>query len=308
MPSEFWGHTNLFGIRISFRSDHRDALRSALSVFAKWNCSEQPAQEASIYIVLSARDADRTMSSDHVRIRGPHLSIVHNGMALRANGNRGRGACIFPPREGCGGEFREAIHTIVLFLVAHAGRTPVHASAIIIGDQAIVMAGRSRSGKSSLSLAADRAGLPVLSEDCVFIQTEPSFCVWALAEAIHLHEADAPAGLAGGVRVRFGRVKRVLPIAQPRHKADKASLCVIARGDSVGLEKIRQDEAVRMLTEAPEPGFEYYGGHSERAIRAIAAGGCWRLILSRDPDEAIAALIAAFSEHGSDPQSVERSA
>ena len=69
-----------------------------------------------------------------------------------------------------------------------------------------------------------------------------------------------------------------------------------ARGDGVGLEKIPQDQAVRMLTEAPEPGFDYYGAQFERAIRAIAAGGCWRLMLSGDPDAAIATLIAAFAE------------
>lgn len=307
MPSEFWGDTNLFGIRISFRANHRDALRAALSVFSKWDCDGQPAQEASIYVVLNARDAVRTMS-DSVRIDGPHLSIVCNGIALRANGRRGRGACIFPGQDASGSAFREAIHTIVLFLVAHAGRTPIHASAIIIGGRAIVLAGRSRSGKSSLALAADRAGLPVLSEDSVFVQIEPTLCVWSLAEAIHLLEADAPGELAGGIRVRSGCVKRALPIADPRRNADKASLCIIARGDSVGLDKIQPDEAVRVLTEAPEPGFEYYGVHSERAIRAITAGGCWRLTLSHDPDAAIATLIAAFSAHGSGPQSVGHSA
>ena len=52
----------------------------------------------------------------------------------------------------------EMINTLVLFLVAQAARTPLHASAIMLGDTAIVLAGRSGSGKSSLALAADRAG------------------------------------------------------------------------------------------------------------------------------------------------------
>ena len=55
---------------------------------------------------------------------------------------------------------------------------------------------------------------------------------------------------------------------------------------------------VATLTAAPEPGFDYYGAQSERAIRAIAAGGCWRLTLSGDPDAAITALIDAFTECG----------
>ena len=91
-------------------------------------------------------------------------------------------------------------------------------------------------------------------------------------------------------------MKRVLPIAHPRRTSRKACLCVITRGDAIGLEKIPQDEAVPILTEAPEPGCDYYGARFERAIRAIAAGGCWRLTLSDDPNAAIAVLIDAFSE------------
>ena len=237
--------------------------------------------------------------SDRARIIGPHLSIVQNGMALRANGRCGVGGCLFAAHDVNGEAFREAIHTVVLFLVAHAGRTPVHASAVVIRDTAIVLAGRSRSGKSSLALAADRAGLPVLSEDSIFVQLEPSFRVWGMAESIHLLATGARAvDGAGNLRVRKGRVKRVFPIAHPRRTSTKACLCVITRGDAVGLAKIPPDEAVTMLVAAPEPGFDYYGAQSERAIRAIAAGGCWRLTLSGDPDEAIAALIDAFTECG----------
>jgi hypothetical protein len=218
-------------------------------------------------------------------------------MALRANGRCGAGACVFAARDVNGDAFREAIHTIVLFLVAHAGRTPVHASAVIIGNRAIVLAGRSRSGKSALAFAADRAGLPVLSEDSVFTQLEPSFRIWGMAEAIHLLEADAPAGnRARNLRVRAGRAKGAFPIAHPRRMSEKGCLCVITRGDAVGLEKIPQDEAVSMLTEVLEPGFDYYGPRFECAIRAIADGGCWHLTLSDDPDAAIAALIDVFTE------------
>ncbi|HEY2446891.1 MAG TPA: hypothetical protein VGI20_14240 [Rhizomicrobium sp.] len=223
------------------------------------------------------------------------MNIVRGGIALRGNGRLGRGACVFPGGGTDSGAFREAINTIVLFLVAHAGRTPIHASAVMIGDRAIVLAGRSGSGKSSLAQAADRAGLPVLSDDTVFVQVEPSFRVWGRTEAIHLREADVPAGVTGGIRIRAGRLKRALPVARPRRNADQALLCVIGQGGNFGLEPIQQEEAVRMLTEAPEPGFEFYGARSEEAVRAVAAGGCWRLTLSRDPDAAIAALIAAFS-------------
>src|SRR5437868_353296 len=233
MPSEFRGEANLLGIQIALRSNSREALHTALSIFAKWNCGGEPTQ--TICVALCARNADLTMS-DRARIVGPHLSVVQDGIALRANGRWGVGGCVFAARDVSGEAFREAIHTVVLFLVAHAGRTPVHASAVVIGDTAIVLAGSSRSGKSSLALAADRAGLPVLSEDSVFVQLEPSFRVWGMAESIHMLATGAPAvDNAGNLRVRKGRVKRVLPIAHPRRTSTKACLCVITRGDAVGL-------------------------------------------------------------------------
>lgn len=295
MPSKFWGEVTIFGIRISFVSNDLGALRTALSVFAKWVGSETPTQEPSVYIVLNARDAPRR-TAGHTGIERHRLLIMRDGIGLRANGCTGRGVCVFSRHDVGGSAFREAIHTIVLFLVAHAGRIPVHASAIMIGDRAIVLAGKSGSGKSSLALAANRAGLPILSDDAVFVQLEPSFRIWALPEAVHVLERDSPGQAAGGTRFRSGRLKRAIPIANPRPYAERALLCVLARGKDVLLEEMHHDVAVSLLTEAPEPGFEFYGARSLMAVRAVAIGGCWRLTLSHQPELAIAALIGEFSD------------
>jgi hypothetical protein len=281
-----------------------DALNAALSVLPKWDTLEAAPQESSIYIVLVARPVARLMA-DCARIKGHRLYIVQEGIALRANGRRGRGTCVFP-KDIDSSAFEEAVRTITLFLVAHAGRTPVHASAIMIGHRAIVMAGNSGSGKSSLALAANRAGLSVLSEDALFVQLEPSFRVWALCEAIHVVTEDAPPGPTGGnIRIRAGRRKRAIPIRRRRQYADRAILCVIARGKQVGLERIDREEAVRLLTQAPEPGFNYYGARAELAIRALATEGCWRLTLSRDLDAALAELVFTFSEVSTREQTAE---
>jgi hypothetical protein len=203
--------------------------------------------------------------------------------------------CTFPVAAVNSEAFAEAINTIVLFLVARAGRIPVHASAIIIDDRALVLAGRSGSGKSALAMAANQAGLPVLSEDSVFVQLEPSFFLWGLPEAIHLLERDAPPGIEGATRVRRGRVKRAYPVANCRTGADNGVLCVLAQGDRVTLEPSDREQAVRALTQRPEPGYDFYGRRMEDAVRAIAARGCWRLSLSKDPKAAITTLVEAFS-------------
>jgi hypothetical protein len=103
--------------------------------------------------------------------------------------------------------------------------------------------------------------------------------------------------------LRSGRLKYAVPVRHVQHSADKAALSVITRGDHVGFDPLPPEIAVRILTREPEPGYDFYGSHSEDAVRAIAAGGCWKLTLSRDPNAAINALVEAFSGNGSGQRS-----
>ena len=293
MPSTFSAETTLFGIGISFQSNDPEALRHALSAFPQEDCTGSSG-ERPVRIVLVADEAN-VPTVDSSQINGRRLEVVDQGITVKADGDRGRGICIFQPVAVGSEPFANAINTVVLFLVAQAGRIPLHASAVIVHGRALVLAGRSGTGKSALAMAADRAGLPVLSEDTVFVQLQPSFGVWGRAEAVHLSEKDAPAGVAGGIRVRSGRVKRAIPIVHRHRKADRAMLFLLTKGDSVIFQKLGPEDAVRALALEPEPGYEFYGARLEEAIRALADGGCWQLGLSNDPDEAIAALLRAFS-------------
>lgn len=293
MPSEnqIYGDTALFGIRIRFQSNRREILEAALALYPLHE--DAPMQARPVYIVLKTYDV-REFASDSVRIDGMELNIVRDGIVLQAEGARQRGACIFPNELPNEDVVHDAINTVAMFLVAQAGRVPVHASAVMFGERAVVLAGRSGAGKSSLALAADRAGYPVLSDDTVFVQTEPAFALWARPEAIHVFEQDALGRTRNGLRFRSGRWKHVLPIAAPRYRADKALLCVLARGENISLEPITEAHAVDALTRDPEPGYEFYGVRAIDAVRAIARGGTWRLTLSHDPDKAIDVLAAAF--------------
>ena len=271
MPSTFSAETSLFGVGIYFRSNDEEALRRALSAFPQEDRMGSSGRQP-VRIALVADEANPP-ADDSLRIRGRRLEVVDQGITVAANGERGRGTCIFQPAAVATEAFVNAINTIVLFLVAQAGRTPLHASAVIVHERALVLAGRSGTGKSALALAADRAGLPVLSEDTVFVQLQPSFGVWGRAEAVHLSEKDAPAGVAGGIRVRSGRVKRAIPIVHRHRKADRAMLFLLTKGDSVIFQKLGPEDAVRALALEPEPGYEFYGARLEEAIRALAAGG-----------------------------------
>lgn len=293
MPSTFSSTTTLFGIGISFQSNHPGALSCALSAFPQDGCRVSSG-ERPVRIDLVA-DAESVPAADSSRIIGRRLEIVERGIAVSAGGERGRGTCIFHPQAVGSEAFANAINTVALFLVAQRDRIPLHASAIIVHDRALILAGRSGAGKSALALAADRAGLPILSDDTVFLQLQPTFCVWGRPLFVHLSEMDAPAGTSGGIRIRSGRVKRAIPIVHQCRRADRAALFLLTKGDRVVFQRLDPEDAVRVLTRDPEPGYEFYGARLEEAVRVIAASGCWRLTLSTNADDAIGALVRAFS-------------
>ena len=141
-----------------------------------------------------------------------------------------------------------------------------------------------------MALAACRAGLGVLSDDTIFVQTEPVFRVWSRAQAIHVLEKDAPAGEVSW-RWRAGRWKKAFPCSgPPSGYAERAILCLLSRAERVSLTPLDPDEAAAQAVADPEPGYEFYGERSLRAARALARGGAWRLALSDDPAEAIAVV------------------
>jgi hypothetical protein len=295
MPSGFFGSTAVLGIEVAFASNSEQALKAALAVFPGRNDRKISSSAPPVYVVLTADHANDDQIREH-RICGKQLRVVRNGITIEADGERGSANCSFCMDVTDTEIFRDAINTVVLFLVAQSGRTPVHAAAIMIGECAYVLAGRSGSGKSVLALAGQRAGLPVLAEDTVFVQLHPSFRVWGLAERIHVFEKDAPFGIDGDTRWRSGRLKRAIPVGDGPQSAEKAVLCVIERGDRVMLNPLSPEDAMRALIREAEAGYDFYGTRMEEAIRAVAAGSCWQLTLTRDPDAAIAALMDAFGD------------
>ena len=58
---------------------------------------------------------------------------------------------------------------VLAFIARLRGRVPVHASAVVIEDQAVLFAGAAGAGKSSIASAFALLGYPVLSDDVVVI-------------------------------------------------------------------------------------------------------------------------------------------
>jgi len=184
----------------------------------------------------------------------------------------------------------QVIEPLALFLAGHAGRTPLHAAGIVVGELAILLAGPSGSGKSCLALAAQDAGLAVLSDDTVYLQRQPDLAAWGAPTPIHVFAADAGAH-DGAVRLRNG--KRKLGIALRTHATGpmrRIAWCRLARGDTPHLSRIARAEALAGFAN-PEPGFDLFTADILRAGERLVARGAWELTLGRDPVASIDLLL-----------------
>lgn len=286
------------GIRTVFEADDPGLLAAARAAYAAWAGLPAADDQAPLRIrlALGPESADRREAD--VRVDGARLTIDAPGVQGGADAARREAWCTVPPALAADPErlAAEVLDTLVLFLLTRAGRIPVHAAGVMVGGRAVVLAGPSGTGKSTLALAALRAGLPVLSDDTVYVQLAPRLRVWGLPRPIHVfpHDFshDAPAGAGGSLRLRSGRWKAAVVPDDAGHArmAEHAVLCLLERGDRVALHPIDAGYAVERMAALVEPGFDHFRDRLPAAVRALAAGGAWRLTLSADPGEAIRVL------------------
>ena len=234
----------------------------------------------------------------HIGYDGTVMTVRGPGVVARAAIDRGFAHCMVSADYLADSTAlrQEVLEPLVLMLLTRRDRTPMHASAFIVDGLAILLAGRSGAGKSCLARAADAAGLQVLSDDTVHVQLAPRLVVWGWPTAAHLLAPDAPE-TAGPMRLRNGRMKRVVPLRSASQAAiavDEAVLCLLsppreARPALSPLAAARVEERLWPLDE----GFDLLPGPIARAIDRLSAGGAWDLRLSADPHEAIRLLVAS---------------
>jgi hypothetical protein len=155
-------------------------------------------------------------------------------------------------------------------------------------------------GKSTLTYAALRSGLRVLSEDTVFLQESPVPRVWGLGGFVHLHPDAA----------RFFPELRTLP---PRCRANgdlklaihtppvtagigRAGICLLARGDAARMERVAPDAAEREVAAGLDAGFDRFAATIGRRVRRVAEGGAWRLTVPPSLADAVRLLHRMLDE------------
>ncbi len=292
------GHIAPLGIATVVEAGDPALLRAALAPYSAWAAdgdADGPVLRLRVDLDPDLPDPPGPGGGDSVDVRadGARLAISGPGVRGGADAARGEAWCAVspalaadPPRLAA-----EALDTLLLFLLTRAGRVPLHASGVVVRGTAAVLSGPSGSGKSTLALAALGAGLPVLSDDTVYVQLRPALRVWGFPRPIHVFPDDAPAGAGGGLRLRSGRWKTAVPLPSSGPPvADRAALFLLERGNRAALRPLDAQEAVDGVVASLEPGFDHFREQLPAAVRAIAAGGAWRLTLSAHPAEALRLL------------------
>jgi hypothetical protein len=283
-----------FDIPTLIIADDPQLLAAARAAYAYWSV-EAPFAESALELRLEIGPASSFEVSFDISVEGSHLRIEGQGIAGTADAVRGLAHARVPasivddPLV-----LTEVIDTLLLFLAARRGRTPVHAAAFMVGEVAVVLAGPSGSGKSTLALAAALRGLSLLSDDTVFVQLVPAFALWGFPRPIHVFPKDSPAG-EHPTRVRNRKLKRAVEAPAVALKAERSVLALLEPGDRLAMTAMDPDEAVRSLMHL-EPGFDLLATQSRQALEALAASGPWRLTLEKDPAAAVALLAAHFGD------------
>lgn len=209
---------------------------------------------------------------------------------------------------------RELLDTITLGLIAPFDRHPVHAAAVVQNGFALLLAGASGAGKSTLAYAAACDGMDVLSDDLVWVQMQPSLCVWGSPRgvrltreaAVHLsrdvathdvttHDVHAHDVLAHDLAASDSKTVVEWPHARTVHHvpAKRAAVCLLTRGTRnahARVERVSADELAATLHAELAPGFDRFPERVGDVIAALTAPGGWRLTLSSDVRDALPML------------------
>lgn len=280
------------GIPTEIIADDSALLDAATASFASLT-SDPVKGDPDIGIRLHWNDLATVRVGFAVSVKGSCLTLEGQGILGRADAAIGVAECSLSRAYGADpGALEEIGETLLLFLLTHRGRVPLHAAAVMFGETALLLTGPSGSGKSSLALAARRQGLEVLSEDTTYVQLDPRLTVWGWPGAIHLHPKDAPEG-DFAQRHRAGRIKVAIPRQFTREHADQAIIVALEPGDALQLERITTDQLLSRLSPL-EPGFSLFRREFAKTIGTLARAGTWRLTLGKDAHEAIAFLRERF--------------
>jgi hypothetical protein len=304
VPLSFVAEMPIMGIPTRFETNSRYVLGVVQEAFGMW--SKYPGLEASglpVRYRLIVHDVEQE-GLGHVPMHyrapeGDRVVLIAGNSLVISEASRGESVAYVTPHLAADrAHFRYAVvEGGVLPLITARDRQPLHAAAVARSGRALLLVGRSGTGKSSVAFAAGRAGWTVMAEDEVFLQMSPSFRVWVLPGPARLPAETAAIfpDLATRATTLLTNGKQKVVAELPAHAnppvAESATVCLLEPGAGpVSARRARADEIEEALMGLVEPGFDFFQETIGPAVRALARGGGWRISLSRDPREAAALL------------------
>ena len=312
-PTERLAHEStlpVLGVPVRLRSNAPELIAAFEESLGRWRVMERHPQLLSderVEGTLLLEDGDETTEPPvpvqyDIEDRG-RLVISTPGSVVKGD----------PPRRAFDGRVTRALlaegvrfrykvlEAVVLSVVTQLDRQPLHASAIVRGGTALLLAAPSGTGKSTLSYAAARAGLEVLSEDTVFAQLRPGLRLWAMPGSVHMprdarrHFAElehVPTRMLPTGKDKISVSLASLDAEAPHPFIERAGICVVERaaGAPVSAEPMDAASVESALRRQMEPGFDMFAEERGELARALAPGGGWRLVLNDHPDAAIPTL------------------
>lgn len=296
----------VLGIPVDFLSNAAAIIEAAETSFGGWKVLNRApalveAEPVTIRLIVHAGDEG---PADHAPLRHRVLSDHRilfgspGSMGYADPGRRESVAFVTPRLVADREHFRYSLlEALTLATLTPLDRQPLHAAALVRDGAAVVMAGPSGVGKSTLAYVAARHGFGVLAEDTVHLQSVPRLRLWGLPGYLHIR-ADAaerfpelrdrhPRLLANG-REKIAVDARRLGSLPPRPVVERGVFCLLAReGGPARLDPLDPDHVLQHLLDNLEPGFDLFADTLSEPLSRLLQGGAWRLHLSSEPAEAL---------------------
>ena len=175
----------VLGIRTIIRSDLKQIYKLAESRFGHWlNLSQVDISRNPPVIVTIYKSSISSSVSESSTIQYKSdkniLSADAAGMVFTADRRNRRAEAYVNPMTADLSDFFQIyfLECMVLFLVTSTDREPLHASAVIRNQTALLICGNSGSGKTTLAYSLYKRGADILAESSTYIATRNGFQLW----------------------------------------------------------------------------------------------------------------------------------
>lgn len=187
----------LLGVPLELRSNSEALIAAAERAFGGWRdlAPELIAPMAPCVVNLIVQPLEG-VAAPRAHEASPFVQRIHSHCFLASDGvnlltaqyDQGRALGFIVP-ELLANEARlryNVLEELGLLLVTQHDRVPIHTGAVALNGLAILLAGRSTAGKSTLCYACVRDGFRLLAEDVVYVSRRHGVRLWGVPWHMHL--------------------------------------------------------------------------------------------------------------------------